>query len=146
MPRGGHVQAHDVGDRVVQHDGHALEADDAAEHLDQITEEALQIATRGGRTPDREQRAGPIRGDRRARAALVTGLPPGRASLGHATDLDRPAGRVHRESLPGPPRHALPSTTTHDTAPGPPTLCARPGRGFFTWRAPASPRSCVTTS
>jgi hypothetical protein len=42
--------------------------------------------------------------------------------------------------------HAFPSTTTHDTAPGPPTLWARPSRGLFTCRAPASPRSCVTTS
>src|SRR5262245_61634720 len=42
--------------------------------------------------------------------------------------------------------YEFPSTTTHDTAPGPPTLCARPSRGCFTCRGPASPRGCVTTS
>jgi hypothetical protein len=58
-----------------------------------------------------------------------------------------------RVKLPGAPQrishihiYGLPSTITQATEPGPPRLCTRPSSASRTWRAPACPRNCVTTS
>ena len=44
------------------------------------------------------------------------------------------------------PAYGNPRILTQLTAPGPPTLCARPSLAFLICRSPPSPRSCVTTS
>ena len=80
-----------------------------------------------------------------AACALVWANSPWRAGYHEllrapvAVGADRGSRLAQTQSL-------RPRTTTQETAPGPPTLCARAISGSFTWRSPQSPRSCFTHS
>jgi hypothetical protein len=90
MACGDHVQAHEIRDRVVQHDRHAVEASDPAQHIDEAAQQAPQVAARRGRARDVQQCLSEIRGNCRGCTASI--------ACGLLWRLPVPLRRVH--SLP----------------------------------------------